>query len=75
MAEGVFWLLKASVVNSYIVYKDRLRQLGQEPMIHLQFRHSLVVSLVSHRLQIPPQSRPGRRADMFGEASFYTSFR
>ena len=33
-------------------------------MTHLQFRRSPVVSLVSHWLQIPPQSRPGHRVDM-----------
>ena len=65
VSKGVFFgLLEVSVVNSYIVYTTRLRQLGQEPLTHLQYRRSLILSLVSHRLQVPQPSRPGRRADM-----------
>ena len=59
-----FWLLEVSVVNSYISYKTRLQQLGQEPITHLQYRRSLILSLVSHQLNVPQQPRPGGRADM-----------
>ena len=60
----LFWLLEVSVVNSYIVYKSRLQHLGQPQLTHLQYRRSLILSLVSHRLQLPQQPRPGRRVDM-----------
>ena len=59
-----FWLLEVSVINSYIVYKQTLQQVGQEPLSHLQYRRSVVLSLVSYQLQLPPRQRPGRRADM-----------
>ena len=58
-----FWLLEVSVINSYIVYKAKVQQQGQEPLSHLQYRWSLVVSLVSHQLQHPTRPRPGRRTD------------
>ena len=60
----LFWLLEVSTINSYVIYTSRLRQLGQHPLLHLQFRRSIVLSLVSHRLQLPRPPRPGRRADL-----------
>lgn len=59
-----FWLLEVSVVNSYILYGTRLRQLGSEPLSHLQFRRSHLTSLVSRQLDRPQPVRPGQRADL-----------
>ena len=60
----LFWLLEVTTVNSYIVYTTRIRQLGQQPHTHLQYRRSLILGLVSHRLRLPIHNRPGRRIDL-----------
>ena len=60
----LFWVLEVSVINTYITYTSRMQHVGQQHLTHLPFRHSLILRLVSHRLQLPPQPRPGRRVDM-----------
>ena len=55
---------QVSVVNSYIVYTTRLWTLGQQPLTHLQYRRSLILRLVSHRLQLPQNPRPGHHVDL-----------
>ena len=60
----LFWLLEVSVLNSYFIYTTTLRQHGQQPRTHLQHRRALILSLVSHRLRLPPPVRPGRRVDL-----------
>ena len=59
----LFWLLEASVVNSFITYSLRLRCLGQQPLGHQQFRRALVLSLVARRSHVPAPRRPGRHTD------------
>ena len=54
-----FWLLEVSVINTYIVYTSRLRQLRQQPRSHLQFHRELILQLVTHRLQLTAPSRHG----------------
>ena len=40
-----FWLLEASVVNSYVIYKDHCASNGITPKAHLAYRRSLVDEL------------------------------
>ena len=51
--KAFFWVLEVSVVNSYILYVTQLQQLGSEPLSHLQFRQSLLTSLISRQLDYP----------------------
>ena len=52
-----FWLFEVTVVNSYILYRIN----SSRPSTHLQFRQSVVQSLVSgHLASAPPRPLPGR---------------
>ena len=59
----LFWLLEVSVVNSYIVQKPISQRGGKQPLSHLQYSCSFILSLFSRRLSLPQQPRPGRQVD------------
>ena len=52
-----FWLFEVTLVNSYILYKTTVPQ----PTGHLQFRRSIIDSLLTRHLSTaPPRRRVGR---------------
>ena len=65
VAQTFFGLFKVTVVNSYILYKTTV----PHPTSHLQFRHSIVDSLVSrhHSTALPRRvGRPSSRCASSG---------
>ena len=61
-ASYFFGYFEVSLVNSYIIYKASV----QNPKPHLQFRRSIVDSLVSRHLSTaPPRRRVGRPSNNF----------
>ena len=57
-----FWLLEVAVVNSYIISKHSMGQLGRKPLTHLAFRRQLLTALSEPiRSTAVPRSRSHSR--------------
>lgn len=57
-----FWLLEVAIVNSYILYRSVQINSGKKPLVHLDFRKSLVESLVAEKIATRPTCKRGRPA-------------
>ena len=44
VAEGFFWILEMTVVNSYIIFQHTQREQQQKTITHLAFRRQLIES-------------------------------
>ena len=55
-----FWLMEATVVNSYVLYEQSVTAAGDRPRSHLTYRRAVLEILASRICAAPPRPLGGR---------------
>ena len=56
-----FWLVETTVVNSYVLYKESVLAIGDQPRSHLTYRRTVLETLAIRSItSAPPRLQSGR---------------